>query len=270
MDSFYENHILNTDFLKYLSTNSKIDSSVIEGVDSFFPKGIFLFNFKESSIEDFKAVESIEETTIKSEKTEKSEKSEKTEKSEKRKRKLNPERKANPVFKLISVLLEVSTKTQQNIDNNMIFSVLSMNYKEYLPFDDYNKFVNKMKLIEKNKFSIIYKENLIKKKNFSKKPKQKCCSCSNSHCLKLYCQCFRSKVDCKSCDCNQCFNKSNYYIIREVSFLFIKGKKKSIDSVLNAEYCSCSKNNCMNNYCICKKSNGICSERCKCVGCKLV
>ncbi len=262
MDSFYENHILNTDFIKYLSNPSKIDSSLIEGVDSYFPKGIYFFNFKESSIEDFKAIESIEETTIKTEK------SEKTEKTERRKRKLNPERKANPVFKLISVLLEITTNTQEYIDNNMIFSVLSMNYEEYLPFDDYNKFINKMKLIEKNKFNIIYTNN--DKKKPSKKANHKCCSCSNSYCLKLYCQCFRSKVDCKNCECKLCFNKSNYYIIREVSFLFIKGKKKSINCGLNVEYCSCSKNNCMNNYCICKKRNGICNERCKCVGCKLV
>lgn len=33
-----------------------------------------------------------------------------------------------------------------------------------------------------------------------------CCNCKKSNCLKLYCECFRSKKYCSGCNCVNCYN----------------------------------------------------------------
>eukprot|EP00826_Nyctotherus_ovalis_P019137 TRINITY_DN1584_c0_g3_i2.p1 TRINITY_DN1584_c0_g3~~TRINITY_DN1584_c0_g3_i2.p1 ORF type:complete len:195 (+),score=46.37 TRINITY_DN1584_c0_g3_i2:1130-1714(+) len=42
-----------------------------------------------------------------------------------------------------------------------------------------------------------------------------CCNCKKSHCLKLYCECFTSKLYCQGCNCTNCLNTPANNEIRE-------------------------------------------------------
>lgn len=42
----------------------------------------------------------------------------------------------------------------------------------------------------------------------------KCCNCSKSHCVKLYCECFSANRFCKGCNCKECFNIESKKTIR--------------------------------------------------------
>lgn len=43
-----------------------------------------------------------------------------------------------------------------------------------------------------------------------------CCNCKKSHCLKLYCECFKSKGYCSDgCYCINCYNKAEFEEERE-------------------------------------------------------
>ncbi|KAG8058701.1 hypothetical protein GUJ93_ZPchr0002g25667 [Zizania palustris] len=43
-------------------------------------------------------------------------------------------------------------------------------------------------------------------KNVTPKKKRKHCNCKNSRCLKLYCECFATRVYCDGCSCSPCGN----------------------------------------------------------------
>jgi len=45
--------------------------------------------------------------------------------------------------------------------------------------------------------------------------KKMCCNCKKSHCLKLYCECFTSKLYCQGCNCTNCLNTPANNEIRE-------------------------------------------------------
>lgn len=114
----------------------------------------------------------------------------------------------------------------------------------------------------------------------SKKKRQKGCKCSKSKCLRLHCVCFRNGTFCSpSCGCKNCYNtekesklvekvRSATKDINSQAFesrfveVEIDGKVKKF-----TKGCSCSKNNCLKNYCECRKNGMPCTPLCKCENC---
>jgi hypothetical protein len=103
------------------------------------------------------------------------------------------------------------------------------------------------------------------------------CNCRKSHCLKLYCDCFKVKNFCNGCNCLDCANTLETEATR----------RKAMESILdrnpnaftprvdpNAESkehflgCHCKKSNCLKKYCECYSGNVVCSDRCRCNDCK--
>lgn len=106
------------------------------------------------------------------------------------------------------------------------------------------------------------------------------CNCSKSKCLRLHCVCFRNGTFCSDkCGCRGCYNsEKNAELVAKVRMT-----TKDINScafrerIIEVEVdgkvakfthgCSCSKNNCLKNYCECRKNGLSCSSLCKCEGC---
>lgn len=87
-----------------------------------------------------------------------------------------------------------------------------------------------------------------------------CCNCTKTRCVKRYCECFSNNRFCESCNCVNCLNKySNNYnsISKDIS------EKKEMEDI----FCTCTKSNCIKNYCECFKSNIKCNHLCKCSNC---
>ena len=52
-----------------------------------------------------------------------------------------------------------------------------------------------------------------------------CCTCRKSHCLKLYCACFKSQEYCNSdCTCYNCYNNARHEEEREDTISMMKAK----------------------------------------------
>ena len=118
-----------------------------------------------------------------------------------------------------------------------------------------------------------------KKKN-SKRKSQKGCRCTKSKCLRLHCVCFGLKIFCgPECGCKGCYNtKDNEQLVNDVR----KATKDINSQAFESRFmeikvgneikritkgCSCSKNNCQKNYCICFKYGMPCTSLCKCNEC---
>ena len=140
--------------------------------------------------------------------------------------------------------------------------------------------VKKCSKIHKKVFKNIKKTKGIKKRIY-KKESCKGCKCSKSKCLRLHCICFRSGNFCgDSCNCKGCFNNlENKDLVKEVVNVTKDINSQAFKSrVLEIELeqgtikltsgCSCSKNNCLKNYCECRKNGLGCSPLCKCENCK--
>jgi hypothetical protein len=103
------------------------------------------------------------------------------------------------------------------------------------------------------------------------------CNCRKSHCLKLYCDCFKIKNYCNGCNCVDCANTIETESTR----------RKAIDSILDRNPnaftprvdpnsdskehflgCHCKKSNCLKKYCECFSGSVCCSDRCRCSDCK--
>ena len=107
------------------------------------------------------------------------------------------------------------------------------------------------------------------------------CKCKKSKCLRLHCVCFREERFCnESCKCAGCYNRDEFIeIVDEVKtatktinseafesrFVEVRQGDK-INKVTKG--CSCSKNNCLKNYCECRKNSMPCTPLCKCENCK--
>jgi hypothetical protein len=129
------------------------------------------------------------------------------------------------------------------------------------------------------------KRNTCKQKGFKKRIYKKSssngCKCSKSKCLRLHCVCFRDGKFCgDSCNCRGCFNthenktlvQNVIKVTKEINSQAFKNRVLKVDmngvQVEITSGCSCSKNQCLKNYCECKKNGLACSPLCKCENCK--
>ena len=122
------------------------------------------------------------------------------------------------------------------------------------------------------------KNSSVSLKKLASSAKKNCCSCKQSHCLKLYCECFKMGEYCLDCTCPQCFNREKYDDFRQQSINHLKIKSKhafksviTLDEKNNKEKhikgCKCKNSNCQKNYCECFQNKMGCSESCKCLNC---
>lgn len=113
------------------------------------------------------------------------------------------------------------------------------------------------------------------------KPVKKPCNCTKSQCLKLYCECFANGEFCSNCNCRLCFNNINHENERKKAIKAClernpyafhpkigKGKVKGDNERRHTKGCNCRRSGCLKNYCECYEAKILCSELCKCIGCK--
>ena len=97
------------------------------------------------------------------------------------------------------------------------------------------------------------------------------CSCSKTHCLKMYCACFRdSKLCSRDCHCIDCDNTLEESRIGG-KLHFARNellKKKQFSTAFGNRTCRCTKTHCLKMYCVCFSNGAACAEKCKCVGCE--
>lgn len=107
------------------------------------------------------------------------------------------------------------------------------------------------------------------------------CKCIKSKCLRLHCLCFRKKQFCgENCKCIGCYNQVKYKalveevrkVTKDINSEAFESRFVTIESQGQVRKytkgCSCSKNNCLKNYCECRKNNMPCTPLCKCENCK--
>lgn len=116
------------------------------------------------------------------------------------------------------------------------------------------------------------------------------CCCKSSRCVKLYCECFKSKGFCgESCRCTECLNQKNTPEAREAAIskyvqkrvktcpgeippaLLEKGVEEAFFATNKAREdlatCRCKVSACTNRYCGCYSDNQACKPTCTCVNC---
>ncbi|KAI1285799.1 Protein lin-54 -like protein [Halotydeus destructor] len=111
---------------------------------------------------------------------------------------------------------------------------------------------------------------------------RKPCNCTKSQCLKLYCDCFANGEFCNGCNCNNCFNNLEHEEDRQKAIKMCLernphafhpkiGKGRGQGDVAERRHtkgCNCRRSGCLKNYCECYEAKILCSELCKCCGCK--
>lgn len=97
------------------------------------------------------------------------------------------------------------------------------------------------------------------------------CSCSKTHCLKMYCACFsNSKLcsrDCHCIDCDNTLEQSQMGGKLNVARNELL-KKKQFSTAFGNRTCRCTKTHCLKMYCVCFSNGAACAEKCKCVSCE--
>lgn len=151
-----------------------------------------------------------------------------------------------------SHLFKISNKKEKSATNNLINS--NQSKSDSLPID-YNERNSSFTKVGSNSQQATI--HFIKK--FS-------CTCEKSKCLKKYCECFANGETCSSsCQCFDCRNMNfNTHLAtnkKEKDNITAPADNKSIT-------CTCTKSNCIKNYCDCFKANKKCSLKCRCLDCQ--
>lgn len=136
------------------------------------------------------------------------------------------------------------------------------------------------RLFQHSNDSNVHKE--LQKKSTAKKRRKtrKGCRCSKSKCLRLHCVCFKNGKFCSAeCGCLNCYNSQQFSGLvakvrsatKEINSQAFDSKcvevKRSTGTFKLTKGCSCTKNNCLKNYCECRKLGLPCSTLCKCDHC---
>lgn len=175
----------------------------------------------------------------------------------------------NPINKII----EIIEKENIPLDKQYFFNNEDFQYPFGLEDKSYLG-INKRKIIFSSSKAISNHNQFEKDKS----AKKICCSCQKSHCLKLYCECFKRQNYCVVCSCPNCLNKEKFEMIRQQSICFLKNKSKFAfksvgivnENKLLKEHikgCKCKNSNCQKNYCECYQNGMKCGSHCKCANC---
>ena len=97
------------------------------------------------------------------------------------------------------------------------------------------------------------------------------CTCKNSNCFKLYCECFANGKYCDNCSCLNCQNTVENKELRNQKYDEIISKNpkalQKINSTKKSWTCKCKNSNCLKKYCDCLQNGRFCTSKCKCVNC---
>jgi hypothetical protein len=102
------------------------------------------------------------------------------------------------------------------------------------------------------------------------------CQCKKSRCIKLYCDCFKDKLECgTACGCVDCLNTKEHQDLRLQAIHAVESRRPDafgsrIDEKNSSHRvgCKCSRTACLKKYCECFKSGVTCAGTCSCTGCK--
>jgi len=111
------------------------------------------------------------------------------------------------------------------------------------------------------------------------------CNCRKTHCLKLYCDCFRKQYFCTgTCHCTGCENNVNFETPRTAAISLILERNPDafkprvepiaeVNGPASASHmngCRCKKSACLKKYCECYTAAVLCGDKCRCLNCRNV